>query len=508
MRGGWFAIVVALAGCGSSMPPPSSSEPAAPEGPPSVPWATSSAPMSEPAEYEIATPSREAGEAIFTRTGIGDPYRTGVPYPMWLTLMRVYPDQFGANPRELAAKFGFIARAPKPSSPDLDEREGLPVGMHLTIDPITGAAFVVTSCALCHAERVHWRGGEAFVIGLANKRVRIHAYDAAFSDVAREPTFTAQILGPMADVTAAERGTPWPPLYRDALVGATVDALVARAKARGEFLARVHDGPPGRVATIETFALAIAQLLGRPVETAPDVGWAKIPDVIGFAKRETLSWDGVGTGPMEVLAVEADFAAGVRPEWFMRHPQQGASLAAFLRHPAPRPAFPGAIDRAKAERGHTLFLDECAPCHGRYSPDGRIADYREQVVPLRDVETDPARANAVTPSFVDSANAITGGLTHSRATGGYVPPILTNVWARGPYGHAGQWPSIAVIATMPEHRAAGYAIDPLADYDLDAIGVASAAAPARAGLGTGGHPFLAQLDPADVVAVIEYLKTL
>jgi mono/diheme cytochrome c family protein len=507
MRGGCFAIVIASA-CGSSMPSPSSSQPAEPEDPPAMPWASSAVPMSEPVEYEIATPSREAGEAIFTRTGIGDPYRTGVPYPMWLALMRAYPDQFGGNPRELAARFGFVARMPKPNSSDLDEREGLPVGMHLTIDPITGAAFVVTNCALCHAERVHWRGGDAFVVGLANKRVRIHAYDAAFAQVAREPSFTAQNLGPMADAAAAERSTPWPPLYRDALVGATVDALVVRAKGRGEFLARVHDGPPGRVATIETFALAIAQLLGRAVETAPDVGWAKIPDVIGFAKRDTLSWDGVGTGPMDVLAVEADFAAGVRPEWFLRHPQQGASLGAFLRHPGTRPAFPAAIDRSKAERGHTLFLDECAPCHGRYSPDGRVADYREQVVPLRDVETDPARVNAVTASFVDSANSIAGGITHSRATGGYVPPILTNMWARAPYGHAGQWPSIAVLATMPERRAAGYAIDPVADYDLDAIGVASAPAPAVAGLGTGGHPFLAQLDPADIVAVIEYLKTL
>jgi mono/diheme cytochrome c family protein len=499
--------MVALGGCGSSLPPPSASQPAR-DDEVSLPWSSSGTPISEPPEYDIATASRDAGEAIFTRTGIGDPYRTGVPYPMWLALLRAYPDKLGANPSALAAKFGLLARAPKPNSADLDEREGLPVGMHLTIDPITGAAFVVTNCALCHAERVHWRGGEAFVIGLGNKRVQIHAYDAAFTDVARDPSFTADRLGNIADAAAAEHDTPWPMLYRDALVGATVDALVARARARGEFLARVHDGPPGRVATIETFALAIAQLLGRPVETAPDVGWAKIPDVIGFAKRETLSWDAVGTGPMEILAVEADFAAGVRPEWFMRHPQQGASLAAYLRHPTSRPAFPGAIDRAKAERGHALFLDECSPCHGRYSPDGRIADYREQVVPLRDVETDPARVNAVTQSFADSANTITGGLTHTRATGGYVPPILTNVWARGPYGHAGQWPSIAVLATMPEQRAPGYAIDPSADYDLDAIGVASAPAPARAGLGTGGHPFLAQLDPADIAAVIEYLKTL
>jgi len=467
--------------------------------------------MSDPAEYVIATATRAAGEAIFTRTGIGDPYRTGVPYPMWLALQRAYPARFGGNPQQLAAKFGFIARAPNRASVDLDEREGLPVGMHLTIDPLTGVAFVVTNCALCHAEHLHWRGGDALVIGLANKAVQIHAYDAAFADVTRDPGFTAARLGPIADAAAAARVTPWPSAYRAAFVTATIEALRVRASQRAEFLARTHDGPPGRVATIETFALAIGQALGHPIQTAPDVGWAKIPDVIGFAKRETLSWDAVGTGPPEVLAVEADFAAGVRPEWFLQHPQQGPSLVEYLRHPGPRPKFPGAIDAARAERGHAIFLEECSPCHGRYAPDGHIVDYREQVVPLRDVETDPARANAVTESFADGANAIAGGLTRTRATGGYVPPVLTNVWARAPYGHAGQWQSLAVLATMPEQRATHYGIDPNGLYDLDAIGLPSGPVTIDAtkpGFGVGGHPFLAQLGPGDAALVIEYLKTL
>src|ERR1700760_4633137 len=103
---------MAMAACGSSVPPPPSI--AQPESidPDPVRWSSPSAPMSEPREYEIAAPSREAGEAIFTRTGIGDPYRTGVPYPMWLPLMRAYPGGLGATPRELAAKFGLVARAP------------------------------------------------------------------------------------------------------------------------------------------------------------------------------------------------------------------------------------------------------------------------------------------------------------------------------------------------------------------------------------------------------------
>jgi mono/diheme cytochrome c family protein len=498
---------VAVAACGAPGAVPlaheSSAEPAA-EAPVAVP-------MSEPAEYEIATASRAAGEAIFTRTGVGDPYRTGMPYPMWLALMRAYPDKFGGNPQALADKFGFIARAPKPDSPDLDEREGLPLGMHLTIDPVTGVAFVMTNCALCHAERVRWRGGEALVIGLGNKRVQVHAYDAAFADAARDPGFTADRLEDLADAAAAERGTPWPSDYRGSIVSATVDALRLRAQQRGEFLARTHDGPPGRVATIETFALAIGQMLGHPIETARDIGWAKVPDVIGFAHRATLSWDAVGTGPMDLLAVEADFAAGVRPEWFLRHPLQGASLGDYLRHPSARPKFPGAIDAARAARGRTIFGDECAPCHGHYGPDGNSLDYKEQVVPLHDLETDPARANAVTKSFADGANSLAGGLTHTRATGGYVPPVLTNVWARAPYGHAGQWTSLSVLATPPEQRPTRFGIDPGGLYDLDKVGIASGnymIDATKPGFGVEGHPFLSQLGPADAALVIEYLKTL
>src|SRR5580692_11186004 len=131
-------LLSALIACGAPGGPPASA-PAAP---------ASAIPMSEPAEYEIHTVSAAAGEAIFTRTGIGDPYRTGVPYPMWLALQRAYPARFGATSQELAAKFGFIARAPDRASADLDEREGLPIGMHLTIDPLTGVAFVVTNCTL------------------------------------------------------------------------------------------------------------------------------------------------------------------------------------------------------------------------------------------------------------------------------------------------------------------------------------------------------------------------
>ena len=511
-------LVLAAAAAACSGPAPA--RPPAPVTPPPA----ADVPMSDPAEYEIERISRDAGRAIFERTGLGDPYRTGIPYPIFLALLEAFPQTFGASTAELAARFGFIARAPDPASADLDLREGLPVGMHLTADPITGVPFLVNNCALCHADRLRWPGGEALVVGLGNKRVRIHAYDRAYAEIVARPGFTAQRLLRLAGEAAARRKVAWPEPYREAFVGATVAELRRRATERAELHDRTRDDPPGRVAVIESFVVALRRLAGRPVSFAPDVGWAKVPDVIGYRVRTTLSWDGSQEGPMDLLVVEADLAAGARIEWLERHPFQGASLGAYLRQPAPRPAFPGRIDRPLAERGRALFAQHCTDCHGAYGPDGGVADYTEAVVPIEDLGTDPVRLLAATESFERAAGdpALTRGYTRFRRSAGYVPPVLTHVWARAPYGHAGQWPSLAVLATPPAQRPRRFVVDLDAPYDLAAVGVATRPPPpgtpvpagsylhdaARTGFSAGGHPFLADLGAADAAAVIEYLKTL
>jgi hypothetical protein len=519
-----LAIVLVVVGdlaCSRAAAPVAPVAPAAPARTDTTAAADSDV-MSDPDEYRIDHVSREAGEAIFTRTGIGDPYRTGVPYPVFLALQRAYPDLFGKDTQELAARFGFVARAPDPTSDDLDVREGLPVGMHLTIDPFTGVPFVVTSCALCHAERLHLPGGDRLVVGLGNKHVRIHAYDAAFVEAARRADFGGHLLAPLADDAAQAHHVAWSLDWRPVLIKATVEAMRRRADARAPLVVRTRDGLPGRVAPIESFATVLGALRGKPITLPAAIGWSKVPDVIGFAQRVTLSWDAVGEGPMDVLVVEADVAAGVRPAWFSKHPLQGAALGAYLRQPRRDNPFPGAIDRKLAARGKQLFDDNCARCHGDYADDGHVIRYDEQVVPLDVVGTDPARANAPSDDFLAAANdeRLTRGLTHARRSGGYVPPVLTNVWARAPFGHAGQWPSLAVLATPPAERAARFAtvvFDLDGVYDTADVGLAhhpmrDAPGPFELTIGQGGisplgHPFLADLGP-DARAVIEYLKTL
>jgi hypothetical protein len=152
------------------------------------------------------------------------------------------------------------------------------------------------------------------------------------------------------------------------------------------------------------------------------------------------------------------------------------------------------------------------------------AVYGESIIPTDYVGTDPARANAVTPAFVDAANSfsLTKGLTRVRNTGGYVPPVLIDIWARGLFGHAGQWPSLEVLATKPDDRPRRFIVDTEGAYDLDRVGVRYDVPHGerklrpgeyvydgrQPGLDVGGHPFLANLAQDDRRAVIEYLKTL
>ena len=258
------------------------------------------------------------------------------------------------------------------------------------------------------------------------------------------PTSIDEHIGPVArrdrarSATSRGRRTGATPI-----VGGTIRALKERATSRAALLDRVRDGLPGRVATIESFGLALGQLLHRDVAASKTVGWAKIPDAIGFGQRRTLSWDGGSEGPSDAIVIDADIAAGARIEWYVKHPWQGPARGRLPAAPAARPALPRADRRERwRSRGKALFEKTCAKCHGTYEDDGRAKTYVEKIVPIDYVDTDPARAagrDRRASSHAANDPKLTLGLVleTTRRTDGYVPPVLTSVWARAPYGHAG-----------------------------------------------------------------------
>ncbi|MGO8992268.1 MAG: hypothetical protein ACLQVI_02995 [Polyangiaceae bacterium] len=509
-------LVLAAAASCARRPPPVS---------PPVPVATTAArarlPMSSPAEFADRPISPEAGADYFLRTGAGDPYAAGMAYPVFLALMDAYPDALGSDWNAFADRFGFIRDPEAKGDP-----KAPPIGFHLTTDPATRVPWVVTNCQMCHADRLRLESGDIVVPGLGNKRARTHAYANALLRIGADPALDVAHIDELATRRAAEWGVPWAPEMRRPIVKATVAGLKALASRTKESASRYDSALPGRMATIESFAIALDAYLPKPIPLAGATGWAKVPDVVGFPYRDTFSYDASGYGSPQALVLEASFVFGTRPEWYVTHPHIATSMYLYLHSFRRALRYPRPIDEALASRGHDRFDATCARCHGTYVSHGtetRVL-YKESVVPLAMVGTDPARAEAVTPAFVEAANSfpLTHGLTQVRSTSGYVPPVLLSVWARGLYGHAGQWPSLDALATAPEKRPRRFIVDTEGKYDLDRVGVRYEVPAAERtlkpgeylydgstpGLGVEGHPFLANLPPDDRRAVIEYLKTL
>jgi hypothetical protein len=492
--------------------------------------------MSNPPEYAERPISAEAGEEYFLRTGGGDPYAAGMAYPVFLALMEAYPDELGRDWNEFADKFGMI---PDPQAKG--DAHAPPIGFHLTIDPNSKVPWLVGNCTMCHTERIHLPQGDIVVPGLGNKAVRPHAYVNALMRIGNHPGLDADRIGTIATRRAREWKVPWPEPMRPYIVNATISAFKDGAKKRAPLVKRFDGALPGRMATIESFALGLEAYSKQGIPMPETIGWAKVPDVRSFPFRDTFSYDGSGVGSPQALVLEADFLFGARPEWYLSHPHIATSVYMYLRSFTRKLPFPAWVDEKLAARGKSAFEANCASCHGFYVDHGgemRVS-YKEKIIPKDVVGTDPARIEAVTPAFVKAANEFpwTKGYTRVVNTGGYVPPVLLDVWARGVLGHAGQWPSLEALATPPEERPRYFVVDTRGFYDLERVGVRYEAVtlvggvPQRtengklvahpvmkageylwegdkAGFRTEGHPFLSRLERDDRRAVIEYLKTL
>ncbi len=481
--------------------------------------------MSNPREYAPQQISAEAGKEYFTHTGGGDPYATGMSYPVFLALMELYPNELGKDWNEFEEKFGFLPPPEAKGDPSV-----VPIGFHVTTDPNSEVPWLVGNCTMCHTGRVHLESGDIYVTGMGNVAARPHAYAAALVRIAEDPRLTTEHLAPVAKRRARAWKVPWNDRLAPYILSATIDGLKLFAKKRKQGAMRFQDALPGRTATIEAFAIALNDYNPQhPIPLPEATGWAKIPDVRGFPFKDTFSWDASGYGSPQALVLEADFLFGVRPEWYLSHPHIATSTYLYLKSFSRRTPYPKQVDAELAAKGKGSFELHCSHCHGFYVDHGdemRVS-YKERVVPQEVVGTDPAREEAVTPEFVKAANdfPLTKGYTAVRHTGGYVPPVLLDVWARGVYGHVGQWPSLEVVATPPSERPKQFIVDPKGYYDLDRVGVRYEAVPAgtspralkpgeyvydgtKTSYHVEGHPFLANLPPDEKRAVIEYLKTL
>lgn len=193
------------------------------------------------------------------------------------------------------------------------------------------------------------------------------------------------------------------------------------------------------------------------------------------------------------------------------------------------PKYPFPIDGKLAEKGHALFGENCAKCHGTYGPNGT---YPNKVIALKTIGTDPNRFNGLPAKLGELYNEswfakekIEGAATVE--TAGYQAPPLDGVWATAPYFHNGSVPTLYHVLnskTRPNLFTRSYRTDE-ADYDKTKVGwkveVLSAVPKdlgayqqrkvydtTQPGRSNRGHTFADGLTDDQRWAIVEYLKTL
>ena len=197
------------------------------------------------------------------------------------------------------------------------------------------------------------------------------------------------------------------------------------------------------------------------------------------------------------------------------------------------PKYPFSVDSTLADRGHKLFVANCAKCHGTY---GENRSYPNKVIPLEQIGTDPRLVHGTT--LAQAEHFLKSWFADERwpdkksypmqTVHGYQAPPLDGVWATAPYFHNGAAPTVYHVLNSkarPKVFTRSYRTE-REDYDIEKMGwkIQVLDQPGdmkmsglerrkfydttQPGRSNAGHTFGDQLTDDERRAVIEYLKTL
>ena len=257
-------------------------------------------------------------------------------------------------------------------------------------------------------------------------------------------------------------------------------------------------------------------------------GQVKVPHLWGYGeKRKSGSfWDGEGNGELGGWGIAVELYAGqtttnVR-EYFDRVHKAEDYLGSFLP-----PKYPFKIDRAKAEKGQTIFATTCQGCHGQHSRDqlGHPIYEATKHIPLRIVKTDPDRLNALTEELYSliEKNPLNDVIQSVRKKQpGYVAQKLWGIWSRFPYLHNGSVPTLYDLLMEPSLRPQAFSLKNAGEkerFDEEKLGLTMIPLDSlkrriydtsREGHSNQGHYFesFKNLTHESRLELIEYLKTL
>jgi hypothetical protein len=430
---------------------------------------------------------------------LGTEERQGLPYLVWAVMPTVFPDLLPNRPGNGYARFGLT----------FEKGHARPIGTTSREKPVELTSL---NCAVCHTGtyRATPNGTRHIVLGMPANRLRLEEYINFFRAAVHDKRFNADTILKAVDERFPGRLSFFDRvLYRYVVIPEMkkgiekVDRDFRWSDSRPEY-------GPGRVDTFNP-----VKVLGHfDLSKDHTIGTVDFPSIWNQRTRESSNlhfhWDGNNSSLLE-RNISAARASGATDDSLDM--DQMMRIAKFVRD-LPPPRYPRPIDRPLAERGESVYTQQCASCHDL---GGKLVG---QVTPIAQIGTDRHRLDSFTPALAAELNRDVGKgkwwhFSHFRKTHGYANLLLDGLWLRAPYLHNGSVPSLRALL-FPKERPivffTGYDV-----YDWKDVGFVSKGPAARRegfrydtrlpGNGNQGHPYGTNLPAADRLALIEYLKT-
>jgi len=342
-----------------------------------------------------STPAADRGRAALTTTGYLKPAWGDAAYRRAGGLWEDGAPDFETQPEAYAKAFNRrygLHPAPYPN-------DGLPMGLRRGNGPEGTKTGIQLDCMVCHGGSI----GGTSLVGLGNATLDLRAL--------------------LDELTRAD-GHRLPP------------SLFTLTTARGSVNA-------GQIAVV-LLSLRNSDLSMRrfPLPLGASYPECDVPPWWHMAKKDTMYYDG-RTDASSVRAMMQFMLGEKSLQEFKDLEPTFRDIHAYLKTLKP-PKYPFAIDRAKADRGKVVFEKTCAKCHGTYGPDGQ---YPNEIVDLKTIGTDPARALAGSDRLIAHYNSTWCGEKEPVDTTmtGYQAPPLDGIWATAPYLHNGSVPNLSLL---------------------------------------------------------------
>jgi cytochrome c553 len=408
---------------------------------------------------------------------------------------------------------GSLAQSPPLTDADgelLRSGKNADVPYNWNVHTRAGVDLVSPNCLQCHAEKLNG----TLVIGLGN-------------------------------VTADYTGAPEAGGGADPFAAIDLDAIPGGDQLRKLNERQATIGPYSTMATVGTnpavpltFALAAYKepetlaWLDEPAFALPTVLFpTDVPPWWRTKKKSSHFYNGMSRGDHRGTMILASMVCTDSNEEADEIMDYFDDLYAYIRSIEP-PLYPFEVDEAVAARGESVFLDNCAGCHGTYGASDDEDTYPNLIVPLDVIETDPAFAAynenvaSLQAWFDKTFFAQYSTVIVDDPFPGYTAPPLDGIWATAPYLHNGSVPTIeAVIDPIQRPKYWKRADFDSTHYDKERLGwpyesLTYGQSEARederkyiydttlVGHSNAGHTFGTHLDERQRATLVEYLKTL